>query len=78
MIGYEEYLQKYPQVARRRADSMLSGSICYFFENNTAVMQENTTSDNYAVVNIRSLTCTCNVFRNKKACPHVAAVLGRI
>ncbi|MBR2258093.1 MAG: hypothetical protein IJ899_12355, partial [Blautia sp.] len=79
MIGYEDYLRKYPQVARSRAERMLSEGKCLFLKENghdLALLPRNSSSDELIAVDLNRMTCECNVFHTKKACPHVAAALG--
>ncbi len=81
MIGYEDYLSAHPQVARSRAEKMLAQQECLFLKKrgyNLALLPENGSSSNLVSVYLDDLTCGCNVFRTKKACPHIAAALGFI
>ena len=80
MLTFEEYMKEHPKVARSRAERMLSES-CLFQKNrgdNLAWLPEGSSSDYLVAVNLDRMTCGCNVFRQKKACPHIAAALGFI
>ena len=80
MITFEEYLQKHPKVSRKRAESMLEYR-CFFLEDygiNYALLPGEGYSGDPLWVDVDNLVCDCNVFRTKKACPHVAAALGFI
>ena len=77
MIGYEAYMEKHPQVARKKADSLReAGGL--FLKDGRVVLPRNSNWEDTLVVDARKLDCGCSVYRTKKACPHVAAVIGMI
>ncbi|MBQ7645189.1 MAG: hypothetical protein IJS84_09215 [Spirochaetales bacterium] len=79
MRGYEEYMTKYPSVARRRAERFMADGSCLFLKEDSqdyALLPENGFMDRLVYANLRAETCECNVYRTKHACPHIAAGLG--
>ena len=81
MIGYEEYLKTHPAASRLRADRMLADGMAIFYKDHSydyALLPGNSSMDDLVEVDLQQLRCTCNVFRTKKACPHVAAALGMV
>ena len=79
MISYKTYLSRYPQVSKLRAERFMNGT-CYFLKNgyDKAYFPENGSCSNMVCVDFLHLTCECNVFRTRQACPHIAAALGLI
>ena len=80
MIGYEEYLRKNPQVSIKRVEKILSDGSGLFLKNkhDLALFPRNSSTDELVCVDLTRMTCECNVFRTKKACPHVAAALAKV
>ena len=77
MIGYEEYLSKHSNVSKKRAEELRKGEYL-LRKDGIALMPLNSVSWHEVVgVDPERLLCDCNVFRTRKACPHVAAMLGK-
>ena len=77
MIGYEEYLSKHSNVSKKRAEELRKGEYL-LRKDGIALMPQNSVSWSEVVgVDPERLLCDCNVFRTRKACPHVAAMLGK-
>ena len=83
MMDYEEYMQSHPKVARSRAEKLINDRDCIFIQGtgtqpDLAVLPERGFASRPVVVDLQNLTCQCNVYQTKRACPHVAAALGLI
>ena len=81
MMGYEEYLRKNPLVSRKRSALIIESWDCYFLKRGrdaVALIPRNSFDDDFVTVYVNKKECTCNVFRSKKGCPHIAAALAKI
>ena len=77
MIGYEEYLSKHSNVSKKRSEELRKGEYL-LRKDGIALMPLNSVSWHEVVgVDPERLLCDCNVFHTRKACPHVAALLGK-
>ena len=78
MISYEAYMKRNPQVSRNRVERLISDKTCYFLRSDRhdfALLPRNCSTDDLVAVDLNNAICECNVFRTKRACPHVAAAL---
>lgn len=79
MLSFEEYMRRFPQISRKRAEQLMEGE-CFFIEeaDGDYALMPGRSTDLFEWVSLKPLKCDCSVFRAKKACSHTAAVVGII